>query len=85
MASMHAASRGLCADIEFPVSGRSLLPQYVAVQYTHGVICDGWESNESRPAYASFDDVALLALFAALLLAGIWGLVALIVFLWRHF
>jgi hypothetical protein len=36
-------------------------------------------------AYASFVDVALLALFAALLLAGIWGLVALIVFLWRHF
>jgi hypothetical protein len=35
-------------------------------------------------AYASFGDVALLVLFAGLLLAGIWGLVALIGFLWRH-
>jgi hypothetical protein len=35
-------------------------------------------------AYASFGDVALLVLFAGLLLAGIWALVALIGFLWRH-
>lgn len=48
--------------------------------------CNLWRMGieQKSAAYASFGDVALLVLFAFLLLAGIWSLVTLIGFLWRH-
>ena len=47
-------------------------PQYVAVQYTH-VQSPRMGVERKSAAYASFGDVALLVLFAGLLLAGIWA------------
>ena len=44
----HASPIAIHATGKNRLMVTSLLPHYVAVQCTHGVIFDGWESNESR-------------------------------------